>query len=1084
MSLCPLFGVAVPDLRTEALAFDSDSREEENVAVAETQSFVLQNGAGCSDGNIRETTQASSPATTEDEMSKKSCREESFRLGLFDSSHLPDPLQALAMENTQAFVSVEATQLYAATSHANQTPSANDSEPEATQAYGVEEEPAICSVVPEREGRGDLSLEPTQAYVSEPDHYLEDETDEDEKRAIATEETQPFYLPTSATPLAMAETQPMCVSEEGEEVKFPLSTAVRVEVKSKKKTEERGEHSKAVRSQERPSRELLSLAETQPMFTSDDRESDEEDSFPGQRKSKPKQLQIEDEQTQSLTSSEQSLVQTQPLQSADENLAPPGSFCEDFSVAVFQNSEELQKKPALITSDPSLAETQLMITGEDEESEESISFLALPRRKAKPLWHLEEETQTLLETQPMSSGGDGDGLDSLPGTGRTEANAPQVLQEKTELLTNSESSIRETQLLETEAGSSGTNVDGRRGTRAGSRKVPTQPEEPARRRTRGRKEAVSAAAPRGKSKSSDEEREEEQKGEEEEHPKEGGGMKSRRQRIDVDKNEADNSPIKKQGEGSLGEKRSETDLRQHLRENEEEERKEADEKEKINLEIKEEKESIEPENAQGLRLEWERAEREKMEKERKEQEERAERRKETEQKEREDRERLQNDRAEREDKERLEREKQARMSSDRKDQEEKERLESEHDEKHEREGQRHSARQESEAKERDSAESSEKGKATEEKLLREQEEDKAKVSARGRRAARRTAATEPAKGSATSTNDDVPARRTRSRSNSVSSETSASSVPLQESRGRGRGRGARTTAHPPQALASRSSNRRKTVGPHPTQVDSCDGLDVSGGLFRSNSSNSSLHQSSQGRGRVSRQRPRGGTAEADSDSPAISQSDLKTKTTTRGRKNNKAESSQETEKAAASRGRWRSSSNGSETEGCSNQGQRVASEESQKNVRGRSQKSAKSEAVLVPGSPAAGNLDETKELRKGRKRESEAKSQDDSGSSSKFFKGEERELASGEAEEAVQAQNQIPLQVQRRGRASTAQKKKIPKAFDTGAGAKERNERTVEEAVERGPGRPSAAQKKPKEEQVDTETSADQHARVLEPEVT
>lgn len=1079
--------MAIPAVRTEALAFDSDSQEDENVAGAETQSFVLQSGAcqaSRSDGHIRETAQPSGPATTDDETSKQPCREESFRLGLSDSSHLQEPLQALAMESTQAFVSVEATQLYAATSPANQTSSKNDSELEATQAYGEQEEPAICSVVPEREGQGDFSLEPTQAYISDPYHDSEDETDDDEKRAIATEETQPFYVPTSAT-LAMAETQPMCVceeEEEEEEVKVPVSTAVRVKVR------ERGEHSKAGTSQEKPFREVPSLAETQPMCTSDDRESDEEDSFPGQRKRKTKQLQIEDEQTQPLTSSEQSLVETQPLQGADENLAPPGSeaFHEDKSVAVLGNSEALPKKPALITSDLPAAETQPMITGGDEESEESISFLALPTRKAKPLRYLEEETQTLAvcessvsETQPLNSGEDGDGVDSLPGTGITKAKPPQTPEETTQLLTNSESSIGETQLLEAEAGSSGSSVGGKRGTRARWRNVPAQRDEASRRRTRGRKEAVSAAAPRRKSKSTGEEREEEQEDEEEEHPKDAGGLKSRRQRNDVDKNEPDISPVKTEGEPSLGEKRNDT----HLRENSEEERTKAEEREKmeqekIHLGRKEEEERIEAENAQ----------REKREGERKENEERAERRQDAEQKEREDKERLEPERAERE--------KTARMSSDRKDQEKKEMLESErreHDENREREVQRHSARQERKAKELDSVERSEKEKVTEEKILQGQKaEDKAKVSAKGRRAARRTAATEPAKDSAASTNDDVPARRTRSRSNSsnsISSERSASSVHMQESRGRGRGRGARRTSDPPHAVASRSSSRRKTVAAHPTQVDT---YDASGGLFSANSSNSTLNQSSQGPGRVSRQRPRGGTAEADSVPPANSQSDLKT--STRGRKNNKRQSSHQTEKAdsqqaTASRGRWRSSSHGSETadaEGCWNQGQRCASEESKKNVRGRSHKPAKSESVVVPGSPAASHLEETKELRKGRKRESEANTEDDSGSSSKAFKGEEKEPASGEAEEAARhrEQNEVPVQAKRRGRASTAQTKKIPKASDSGAGVKESNERAVQEAVERGRGWPSGAQKKPKEEQLDTETSVDQRACVLEPEVT
>lgn len=1082
VSLFPLLGVAIPALRIEAFTFDSDSQEDQNVAVAETQSFVLQSG-GCrasrSDGHIRETTQASVPATTEDEIIKQSCGEALFQLGLSDSSHLQDPLQALAMESTQAFVSAEATQLYEASSHANQPSSTNDSQLEATQAYGKEEEekePAICSAEPEREGGGDLSLEPTQVYVSEPYHDS-DETDDDEKRAVTSEEAQPFYVPTSAT-LAMAETQPMCAFEEEEEeevVKFPVSSAGQLKVGSESDTGERGEHRRAVASQKRPFRECLSPAESQPMSASDDRERDEEDSFPRQRKRKTQRLQSKEEQTQPLTSLEQSLVETQPLQSADETPAPPAheAFQEDRPVAGLPNSQTLQKKPALITSD--LAETQLMITGEDEESEESILFLTRPRRTAKPLRQLEEETHTPVvpeasgcETQPMDSLEDGGGVDSLPVTGITKVKPVLIPEEKTQPLANPESS--ETPLLEAEAESGGS----KRGTRARSRNVSRRHEEPSRRQTRGRNDVL-AAAPRGKSKSGGDERKEE----EEEHPKEAGERKSRRQRNDLDNKEPDISPKKNQGEPSLGEKRSEPDLKPHLRENPEEERKEPGEEmeqEQIHSEIKEGKERIEAGNAQMLRLEWERAEKEKMERERKEQEERAERRqKDTEQKEREDKERLEHKRAERGDGERLEGEKNARMSSGRK-QEKKEMLESERREHDDREVQHHSARQESEAKELDSVGSSEKGMETEEKILQEQkEEDKANVSARGRRAARRTAAAEPAKDSAAA-NEDVPARRTRSRSNSsnsLSSERSASSVSTQESRGRGRG--ARRSSDPPQALASRSSNRRRTVARHSTQVDS---KDVSGALF---TSDSSLNQSSRGRGRGGRQPPGGRAAEAGPVALAVSQGELQT--ATRGRKINKPESSHEREKAdsqqaAASRGRWRSSSNGSEI--AEAEGRCRANEDSNQKVRGRSCKAAKGGVVLVPGSPAASHLEV--ELKKGRKRGSEANSEDGSGTSSKIFKEKDKEPTSGEAGEAAThpAQTEVPVLAKRRGRASATQTKTAPRAAEAGPGMKDR---TAEEAVERGRGRPSAAQRKTKAEPGDTDTSAEHHECVLQPEV-
>lgn len=1084
--------------------------------MAETQSFVLQTRA-CQDSrsedHIREATQTSGLESVDDEISKQSCREESFQLGLSDSSHIQDVVQALDMESTQAFVSVEATQLYAATSHATPTLSMNDSELDATQAYSnQEEEPVICSAVPKREGWENLALEATQAYVSDSYHDSEVETANDEKIAIATDETQPFYVPTSAT-LAMAETQPMCVFEE-EDIKHPVTTAVLFKVRSKNETKERAEHSEADISQGRPLKVDLSLAETQPMCTSDDRESDDEDSFPSLRNRKTKQLKIEDEQTQPLASSGQSLVETQLLQSVDDNLAPRGSeaFPEDNSVAA-QSIEALQfekeKKAALISSDPSTAETQLMTTGEDEESDKADSVLALPRRKLRPLQ--EDETQltvcepSVFETQPMVSGENGDDVDSLPGTEMTKAKPSQILEEKTQLVTDSRSTTRETWLLEAEAeaGTSGSKVNGKRGTRARSRKVSTLcDEETSKRQTREIKEAFSAAAQRGKLKSG-EEKEEKREDKQEEHTSEDGGVKSRNDVDVLDKTEQNISQIKKQEEQSLGEKNDDTDLRQLVRENLEEERKEPDEGEENKI--------IEAENAQRLGLERERAEREKTERKGKEQEERTERiQKDAKQfEEREDKERLECKKLLREDKVRLEKEKTAKMDNEGTEREEKDMLESErrkHDESLGREDQQHCVRQENEAKELDRIEGYEKEKVTEENVLKEQdqkEETKAKLSARGRRAAKRTAAavckTEPVKDTCISTNDDVPARRTRSRSNSsnsVSSERSASSVSMQESRGRGRGRGARRTSEPPHVVASRSSSRRKTMAAYPTQADSNDDTGITGVRLRSNSSNLSFNQSPQGQGRGSRQRGRGRKAETHSVSHAVTQSGPKT--TTRGRKNTKAESSHDTEKAGSqqattSRGQWRSSSNGcdpTDTEDGSNQGEHVASEESpqsKKNVRGRSHKAVKNEAMVAPPSAALGTQGETKELRKGRKRESEASTDNDSGSGSKFLKREEKEQIPREAEEAAeqQAQDEIPVQTKRRGRASITQTKKPLNPSGTGPGPKENIERIVEEPIEkRGRGRLAAVQKKKKEEQEDAKVSVDQHARGLEPEVT
>lgn len=1021
--------------------------------MAETQSFVLQTRAcrgSRSEGHIREATQTSALESADEEMSKQSCREESFQLGLSESSHIQDPAAAADMESTQAFVSVEATQLYAATS------SMSASELHAAPADAVQgEEPATGSAVPEREGWENLALEATQAYLSDPYHDSEEETDD--------EETQPFHGPASAT-LAMAETQPMCAFEE-EDIKHPVSTAVQVKVRAKNETEERAEHSEGAVAQGRPLKVDLSLAETQPMCTSDDKESDDEDSLPGLRKGKTKQVQIEDEQTQPLTSSEQCAVETQPLQTVDRDLAPGGSeaFHQDNPVAaprreVLQFKEE--KPAALISSDLSTAETQLMTTGDDEESDQADTVLALPRRKAKPLQHQEDETQpavcepSVFQSRPLISGENHDGVGSLPGTEMTKVKPSQILEDRIQLLTNSTSSTHETGVLETktdaEAGTSGSKVNGRRGTRANSRKVSTQCDEPSRRPTRGIKDS-SAAARRGTSKSG-EEKDEELEDKEEEHTNEAEGIQSRNDVDVLNKTERNISQIQKQ-EPSLGEQRGGTEPRQH--ENMEKERKETEEGEENK------RTETEPSN----RLEWERAEKEQTVS--------------TKKKDREDKERLEHDKAEREEKERLEKEKNVLMAN-RQTEQEKEMLESERrkrDENLGREDQQRSARQDSEAKGAGRIEASEKEQLTEEKKvekLEQKEENKAKVSARGRRAAQRTAVckTEPVTDTCVSTNDDVPARRTRSRSNSsnsLSSERSAVSVNLQE----GGGRGARRTSEPPRVVASRSSTRRKTLAARPTQGDRDDDTGITG---------------AQGQARGSRQRTRGGKAEAVS--PAVSQSDPKT--VTRGRKNTKAQSSNDAEKAGSqqattSRGQRRSSSNGSgptEAKGSSIQGELIGNEEtlqSKKNVRGRSHKPAKREAVVAPQSPAVSSPGEAKELRKGRKRGSEANTDIDSDRSSKFMKGGEIEQTPGGAPK--QAQDETPAPAKRRSRASVAQTKK---ALDpSGPGLEETNESIAEEPVEkRGRGRLAVGQKQKRAEQEGAEGPVEQRARVLEAEVT
>ncbi|XP_070821804.1 mediator of DNA damage checkpoint protein 1 isoform X2 [Chaetodon trifascialis] len=1135
----PFRRALAPALRPKVLSPSSDSQEDEDFVVAETQSFILQT-RDCG-GNPPE-------------------------------DHLHGQAQALAMESTQAFASVEAgvnleaTQAYAAISNADRASLENDSNLEATQAYGEDEEPAGCSPTYEKEDQVDLALEATQAYIPEPSSDSEDETHEDERKDMTTAETQPLDFPTSST-LAIAETQPMSVFEEEERLDEEnlVSSVLHVKRRPQNETGEREEQGEAAQPQ--------AVAETQPMHASDHEESDEEGLIAGPRKRKAKPLQPGEEPAQRLTSS---LGETQPMHIGVDETQPMAMSGNDESDEedVIQGPRKRKAKPLQLeeeqtqmftNSELSAVETQPVDSGECEESDEEDSFPGPRKRKAKPLQLEEEQTQSLTssevpaaETQPMGTceGAQSDEEDSIPGPRKRKAKPLQIQEEESQTITNSEASTVETQPLETqtgpqpqrgkgaqsEAGTSGITVRGKRGTRARSREEDEQEEcsDPPKRQMRGKSKALpTTRGRRGTPRPDEDESEKEEKVEQAMRPR--GKKSTREQKIDGEegernKNAENESLIKEQEEGTLGEEKDVTKLGQQMekerRETNGRERKQEEgqhsreEQETLERERKEkeEQERLQAENAKRLRLEQERAEKETTERQRKEREEKERADKtqkkkeqlEREIKEREEKERVECEKAEREEKERLEREK---IEKERKQQEEKERLETakrELKERLEREEQERQARLETEAKEREQRERLEKEKQekeAKEKQIKEQQENKEeenepKAPARGRRAARRTTAAP--KPEPDPTNDDVPARRTRSRSNSsnsVNSERSASSVDTQQSGGRGRGRGAKRTSEPPRAATARSSTRRRTVAAEPTDQDRSETA-PQGGLSRSNSNNSlnseisSCSLSSQSRGRGGRQRGRGRKTEADSIPPFTSQSDQNSapKATTRGRRSVKAEGSSnvvsheddiekaDSQQASTTRGRRRANGNASEPAGAgeedpSNQEEGCANEEPlppKRNVRGRGQKAVKSETVEAAVAPAVSDGDQAKDKRTGRKRESEANAEEDSSSSSKISKGKEKtqtaQAADGEAK--GETKGNTAVQANRRGRASTAQAKKNAKE-------EEESEKMEEEAVDRrGRGRSSAIQKKRKEEQEDSGTSVDQdtHVEASEPQ--
>ncbi|KAM7421123.1 hypothetical protein PAMA_015338 [Pampus argenteus] len=396
-SLDPIRRAVAPAVRPVALSSCSDGQEDEDFVVAETQSFILQTR----NDHAMDPTQAFVLESSGDEGDGQSSSGGSFQLGLSDSSHLQCQAQALAEESTQAFVSVgrgvnlEDIRAYAAISTADRTSVGNDLNLEATQAYGGDEEPARSPVTFEKEGQGDLALEATQAYITEPCSDSEDETEEDERKNPITAD-----FPTSSA-FAMAETQPVCVFREEESLATESHTS--------NKTDAIEEHVEVDQPEERPLRGALSIVET--MCTSDD-----EDSILGQRRRKAKQLK---EESQSISSSENFSVETQPMHVGVDETQPVATSGneenDDEDSSPFPQKRKAKQlrleEEGTETETLSAAETQPMNTCEDKESDDEDSIPG-PRKKRKAK-QLEEESQPIsssenfsVETQPMHVGVD------------------------------------------------------------------------------------------------------------------------------------------------------------------------------------------------------------------------------------------------------------------------------------------------------------------------------------------------------------------------------------------------------------------------------------------------------------------------------------------------------------------------------------------------------------------------------------------------------------------------------------------------------------------------------------------------------
>lgn len=1128
----------MPAVRPVVLSSCSDIQEEEDFAVAETQSFTFQSRDRVSS---EEPTQAFVLESSCDNKNDQSTKEESFQLGLSDSSHLQCPDQALAMENTQAFVSVERgvnledTQAYAAMSAADRSSAENDANLEATQDYVEDKETERYQV--------DVALEATQVYVAEPYSHAEDDADDDAC------ETQPSDFTASST-LAIAETQPMLpiAGEEDLAAENPVCSVQQIQPRSLKE-----DGPKAAQPQEKGLSDAQSVTETQPVCTSDSEASDDEGSFPAQRNRTAKPLPLEEAQTQDLTCSELSVSETQPMHGGiaetqpmatcdddDEDSMPgprkrkakqlhleeeetqpvadselstaetqPVATCDDDDdedsmpgprkrkAKQLQPEEEMQ---TLASSEVSALETQPLSTNEGQQSDEEDVIACTRKRKAKPLQLEEEQTQPLTSADvetPAVVTGKCDDKDSIPGPRKRKAKQMK-LEEKTQPVDNSKMTHVETRPLttktglspseESEAGTSGACVPNLRVTRAKPREEKDQVAcpGPSKRQTRGRsgkplsdgdnnKEMVKRARGRKITKQQKHDGEEEDETPVRERNKQAVNKSLIKQQDGKDREEEDGADLRQEREENDNERRTTDERKKH--------------QDEIEMQLMEEKLETERRvNKEQERLQAEdaaRAEREIKEKE--------------------EQQKIESERIEREERERLEREEKERLERERKEQE-KETAKREQEERLERE-QQLQARLEREEREMEERERVEKEKEAQEKQLKEleekkEEQDKSKTPSRGRRTTRRTIASqstaEPDQDSTVSTNDDFPARRTRSRSNSsnsVSSERSASSVHPQESkgRGRGRGRGTRETSETPQKPVARSSNRRTTVaaGAVEHEPDSSNSLapEVS-----------SCSVSSHNRGRGGRQRGRARKTEHDPDSiPSVSQSQSdQNLNPARGRKGKKAEESsnealhkngkEDSQPATTTRGRQQPSA-ATDEEDQSKQEEACTSEESlpKRNVRGRGQRAVKSETVEKPVAPAVSDDDEAKDKRKAT-RDLEA----NTGADLSCSKRKERSSKTAETDEEEgkgKTNDEIPVSLQgkKRGRASTAQAKKSAKECLSEVKEEEREKMEGETVEKKVRGRQSVVSRKKKEELEESGTSltaTNQDANLEASEVT
>uniref|UniRef100_A0A3Q2DID3 Mediator of DNA damage checkpoint protein 1 n=1 Tax=Cyprinodon variegatus TaxID=28743 RepID=A0A3Q2DID3_CYPVA len=372
----------------------SDSQEDGDYDVAETQSFILQDRDSYKGLNPELASEIESSAVQPEETST---RGDSFQLGLSDSSHLQ-----VNLEDTLEYVEGNSPTL------------------EATQPYSDDMGPSRCLEMSRKEGCGSLAMEATQAYIPEP---YDEGSNEDAKQNSAKTES---VVSTCSSTLPLAETQ--TVSSSSSEPNNPVGSLEPAQTGVRNETEEL--------------QESQSVAETQPMCQSDEEERDAEGlSSPF--------LKPAEEQKHHTTSSALSLAETQPMCTSDDEASDDdGLSAESLQPLKVETQPVTHSALTLAETQPvdvDAEEAQSTDLGEGDASNADDSEMLLPRkRKAKQLHIDEEESQETAETQPVCPSDDDDDLDSMPCLRKRKAK-PLQLEDETQSLVGSQSSAPEPQ---------------------------------------------------------------------------------------------------------------------------------------------------------------------------------------------------------------------------------------------------------------------------------------------------------------------------------------------------------------------------------------------------------------------------------------------------------------------------------------------------------------------------------------------------------------------------------------------------------------------------------------------------------------